>query len=109
MADVTSWDQLRVFISFISNESLPVERFLGFIPFVGYKRSDIEQGLLKKCSEVTIDFKYWFVGQSYVNVFNIVYGIYNGLQTRIKNYSSNLFCDMFSTFFEFNWFQCCRY
>lgn len=87
--DVTTRDQLTVAIRYISNEGLPVERFLGFIPSVGHKGSDMEQALLKKFCELTIDLKYCR-GQSYDNASNMS-GIYNGLQTRIKNYSSTAF------------------
>ncbi|XP_060846412.1 zinc finger MYM-type protein 1-like [Rhopalosiphum padi] len=87
--DVTTRDQLTVAIRYISNEGLPVERFLGFIPSVGHKGSDMEQALLKKFCELNIDLKYCR-GQSYDNASNMS-GIYNGLQTRIKNYSSTAF------------------
>lgn len=73
----------------ISNEALPVERFLGFIPSVGHKGSGMEQALLKNFCELIIDLKYCR-GQSYDNAFNMS-GIYNGLQTRIKNYLSTVF------------------
>ncbi|XP_060845918.1 zinc finger MYM-type protein 1-like [Rhopalosiphum padi] len=87
--DVTTRDQLTVAIRYISNEGLLVERFLGFIPSVGHKGSDMEQALLKKFCELNIDLKYCR-GQSYDNASNMS-GIYNGLQTRIKNYSSTAF------------------
>ncbi|KAL4143365.1 hypothetical protein QTP88_005703 [Uroleucon formosanum] len=87
--DVTTRDQLTVAIRYISNEGLPVERFLGFIPSVGHKGSDMEQALLKKFCELNIDLKFCR-GQSYDNASNMS-GVYNGLQTRIKNYSSTAF------------------
>ncbi|KAL4126380.1 hypothetical protein QTP88_010602 [Uroleucon formosanum] len=87
--DVTTRDQLTVAIRYISNEGLLVERFLGFIPSVGHKGSDMEQALLKKFCELNIDLKFCR-GQSYDNASNMS-GVYNGLQTRIKNYSSTAF------------------
>ncbi|XP_022168749.1 uncharacterized protein LOC111032655, partial [Myzus persicae] len=87
--DVTTRDQLTVAVRYISNEGSPVERFLGFIPSVGHKGSEMEQALLKKFCELNIDLKFCR-GQSYDNASNMS-GVYNGLQTRIKNYSSTAF------------------
>jgi len=84
--DVTKVDQLTIAVRYICKDGLPVERFIGFLPSVGYKTKEMELELLKMFKNLDIDIINCR-GQSFDNANNMS-GIYNGLQARIKQKSS---------------------
>lgn len=84
--DVTRVDQLTIAIRYVINDGTPVERFIGFLPSVGHKGENMEKAIIDKFTELNINIKDCR-GQAYDNTSNMS-GIYNGLQSRIKCYSS---------------------
>lgn len=80
--DVTSHDQLTVAVRYTSKEGSSVKRFLGFIPSVGHKGSDMELAIITKFKYLNISLKYCR-DQSYDNAANMS-GVYNGLQLELK-------------------------
>lgn len=84
--DISHVDQLSLIIRYVrqkdTEESVPVERFISFIPNVGHKSEQLANVVCEKLKELDIEIGNCR-GQSYDNASNMS-GQYSGLQTRIK-------------------------
>jgi hypothetical protein len=60
--DITKIDQLTIAISYVMSDGFPVERFIGFLPSVGYKGEDMEKAIINTFSELNINIKNCRVG-----------------------------------------------
>jgi len=85
--DISKTDQLTIALRYVMLDGTPVERFIGFLPSVGHKGKDMTKAVIEKLSNMNIDIKNCR-GQAYDNASNMS-GMYNGLQSQIKQYSSN--------------------
>ncbi|KAE9542493.1 hypothetical protein AGLY_003354 [Aphis glycines] len=85
--DISKTDQLTIDLRYVMLDGTPVERFIGFLPSVGHKGKDMTKAVIEKLSIMNIDIKNCR-GQAYDNASNMS-GMFNGLQSQIKQYSSN--------------------
>jgi hypothetical protein len=85
--DITNFDQLTIAIKYINLDGTALERILCFIPSVGHKSEEMEVAILTKLTELNVNINYC-LGQSYDNVRNMS-GMYNRLQSQIKEKSKN--------------------
>ncbi|XP_046973656.1 zinc finger MYM-type protein 1-like [Vanessa cardui] len=83
--DISHVDQLTYVIRYVLPNGSPVERFLKFIPNTGHKSQQMTDAVTSTLIELGIDISNCR-GQSYDNAANMS-GIYNGLQTKIKEIS----------------------
>jgi hypothetical protein len=87
--DITHSDQLAFILRYVSNEGVPTERFLEFIPKVGHKSLEIAETVIKTIENLKLNISDCR-GQSYDTAKNMS-SCYNGLQARIKNINSLAF------------------
>ncbi|XP_033229692.1 uncharacterized protein LOC117181237 [Belonocnema kinseyi] len=79
--DVAYSDQLTFIIRYVSENCLPEEDFLKFIPSCGHKGEDMVTAILDVLAEYDLDVKNCR-GQSYENASKMS-GLYSGVQARI--------------------------
>lgn len=83
--DISHIDQLAVIIRYVTSNSDIKETFIGFIKITQHNSLYLEEVILKKLEDLSLDIK-MCRGQSYDNAANMK-GIYTGLQARLKNHS----------------------
>lgn len=84
--DVAHIDHLSFIIRYVKEDGSSIERFLGFLPYVGHKSEELEMAVTSMLASLKIDIGNCR-GQSYDNASNMS-GIYVGLQARLKQLNS---------------------
>lgn len=83
--DISHVDQLTFVIRYVAIDSMPIERFVCFVPNVGHKAEEIVNTVLGLFEKFNLEISNCR-GQSYDNAANMS-GIYSGVQARIKQLS----------------------